>query len=336
MQSSVFGTMPDGTIVHQFVLENNTYRAEIITYGGILSRLVAHGVDVVMGFETLDDYRKDISYQGSLVGRVANRIAKGRFTLGGVTHQLALNSGEGTVHLHGGTIGFSHKVWQVVNIGDNSLTLRMESPDKDENYPGNLLADVTYTLTEEGLVIDYRAETDAPTPINLTNHAYFNLDGCKADSILPYIAYIDADYYSELDQDLVPKAKVATKGTRYDFTTPHAIGLYMPNGENGYDNNFFLTHTKTYEVAGYTLPLAVTVENERLRFSLYTDQPCVQFYIGNVLWDPLPFRGGVPQVPHTTFCLEAQIVPDAPNHGMGILSPGEIYRQTTIYRFDKK
>jgi aldose 1-epimerase len=328
--------MPDGTLVHEFVLENSTYHAEIITYGGILTRLVAHGVDVVMGFATLEDYLKDISHQGALVGRVANRIAKGRFTLDGVTYDLARNAGGGTVHLHGGNIGYSRKVWQVVNIGDNSLTLRMVSPDKDENYPGNLLADVTYTLTEEGLVIDYRAETDARTPINLTNHAYFNLDGCKGDSILPYIAYLDADYYSELDEDLVPKEKVAVCGNRYDFTTPHAIGLYMPNEGDSYDNNYFLNHTKTYEVAGHTLPLAATVENDSLRFSLYTDQPCVQFYIGNCLYDDLPFRDGVPQIPHTTFCLEAQIVPDAPNHGMGILSPGEVYRQTTIYKFDKK
>ncbi len=336
MEHRLFGIMPDGTPVFEFVLENSTYRVEIITYGGIIKRMVAHGTDVVMGFDTLEDYLKDISHQGALVGRVANRIAKGRFTLDGVTYELARNAGGGTVHLHGGNIGYSRKVWQVASLGENALTLQMVSPDKEENYPGNLTAEVTYSLTEEGLVIDYRAEADKRTPINLTNHAYFNLEGCKGGSILPYVAYLDADYYSELDEDLVPKEKVAVEGTRYDFTTPHPIGLYMPNEGDSYDNNYFLRHSKLYEVAGHSLPLAATVENDSLRFSLYTDQPCVQFYIGNCLYDDLPFRDGVPQIPHTTFCLEAQIVPDAVNHGTGVLSPGEIYRQTTIYQFTKK
>ena len=224
------------------------------------------------------------------------------------------------------------EVWECTDVGPDHLSLHLVSPDGEENYPACLTLDVTYTLTDEGLGMEYRATSDGTTPVNLTNHAYFNLAGCRGESILPYLAWINADYYPALNELLLPVADLPVDGTSFDFRQKRPIGTPM---EAGYDNNFRLLHTVTEEVGGKTLPLVATVENGALRFKLYTDQPCMQFYIGNALCDPLPFRGGVEQIPHTTFCMEAQIRPDSPTHGEGFLHAGEVYTQSTFYAFER-
>lgn len=332
MKERLFGTMPDGTPVTEWTLSNHHFTVEILSYGGRIKRLVAFGTDVVCGFDTLEEYLRDVSYQGALVGRVANRISGGRLHVEGKDYQLALNAGDGTVHLHGGEVGYSHRVWECTDVGPDHLSLHLVSPDGEENYPACLTLDVTYTLTDEGLGMEYRATSDGTTPVNLTNHAYFNLAGCRGESILPYLAWINADYYTALNELLLPVADLPVDGTSFDFRQKRPIGTPM---EAGYDNNFRLLHTVTEEVGGKTLPLVATVENGALRFKLYTDQPCMQFYIGNALCDPLPFRGGVEQIPHTTFCMEAQIRPDSPTHGEGFLHAGEVYTQSTFYAFER-
>ncbi len=336
METKFFGYMHDGTPVSEYKLENRNFRVEILSYGGIIKRFLAFGTDVVMGYDTLEAYLTETSYQGALVGRVANRIADGKFILRGTTYTLYCNDQDGTVHLHGGKEGFSMKNWTLVTSDDTSVTLRLFSPDGEEGYPGNLVLDVTYQLGENGLTIDYHATCDAPCPVNLTNHAYFNLDGCRGDSILGYSAWIDADAYSEVDAHLIPTEDIPVRDTRFDFTTPRVIGAWGEGNFGGYDHNFMLNQSVTSHVNGIDIYHAAMVENDHLRFDLYTDQPCVQFYIGNALEGGNPFRGGVTQVPHTTFCLEAQIRPDSVNHGKGILMPGEVYRQTTIYAFTHK
>ncbi len=335
MEQKLFGTLTGGSPVWEFVLENQNFRVEVITYGGILKRYQAFGMDTVTGFDTLEGYLRDDTYQGALVGRVANRIKNGHFVLDGKGYQLALNSGEGRVHLHGGFMGFSRKNWEVVNILDNAVTLRTVSQDGDQHYPGTLTCDVTYSLGPDGLTIDYRAETDAPTPVNLTNHAYFNLDGCKGDSILDYVLWLGANRYSAVDEDVIPCDDPRVDGTIFDFRTPHTIGKYM-EGFAGYDHNYFLDASIPSHANGMDIPLVATMENDKLKLSVYTDQPCIQLYIGNFLDRNNPTRGGIKQAPHTTVCLEAQILPDSVNRGKGILRPGEIYRQTTVYGFTKK
>ena len=332
MNKRIFGYMPSGEPVEEYTLTRGDFTACIITYGGAVRRFVAFGTDIVCGFDTLEGYLADTSHQGALVGRYANRIDYGRFTLDGKTYQLACNTGEGKVHLHGGNIGYSRKVWEVTDATDTRLCLRMTSPDGEEGYPGNVVVDVTYSLGERGLAIDYTAVTDAPTPINLTNHSYFNLEGCRGGSILGTSLTINAHAYSELNERMIPVRQVPVEGTPYDFRLPHTVGsrVHEAAGET-YDNNFILTPCPPEEVDGFLLCPAACAVGEAIGMTVYTNQPCMQLYIGYFLTEDNPFRGGVAQAPHTTLCFETQTEPNGPARGEAILRPGEVYRHTTLY-----
>jgi aldose 1-epimerase len=335
MEKAVFGHMPDGTPVYEIRLQNENFDISIISYGGAIRRFVAYGTDIICGFETLEGYLSDTSHQGALLGRYANRIDSGKFNLDGKAYQLDCNSGGGTVHLHGGFKGYSRKLWQVTDFDDAHVTLRMDSPDGDQGYPGHVIATVTYTLGAHGLCIDYTAVTDAPTPLNLSNHAYFNLNGCGSGSVLDTELQINADAISAYDEHSIPRGHRDIAGTPFDFTTLHPIGDSICDSFPTYDHNYILRGTPIEEVDGHRLPVAAYVKGKHCALTVYTDQPCLQFYIGYSLHGTTPFKGGAKQEPHTTISLEAQSEPDGPNRGEGILRPGETYRKTTLCRVDR-
>ena len=333
MQKTYYGTMPDGTAVYCCTLKNPRATARILTYGGILTDFTVDGHGVVLGYDTLEDYLADTSsYLGSLVGRYANRIAKGRFTLNGVTYQLACN--DGANHLHGGTVGYNRRVWEIEDGSDDFLTLTLDSPDGEEGYPGHARIRVTYRLCGNALAIDYTATTDADTPLNLTNHSYFNLKG-PGESILDCKARIASERVSHPDAGLIPDGTyIPTRGTQFDFTVPKEIGAGWENGFNGYDHNFVLSPGAPEQICGYSLPAVAEVTSDKLKLTVYTDQKHLQFYIGTMFTGAPALRGGVAKAPYTGFCMEAQEEPDSPNHGKAILKAGDTYRQTTVYRVD--
>ncbi len=337
--------------VHLYTLENaNGMRARITNYGGILVSLEVpdrDGVsgDVVLGFDTLEEYVDDSPYFGALIGRYGNRIADGRFRLQGREYSLARNNGPN--HLHGGIRGFDKVVWKaepLVSERGEALRLALLSPDGEEGYPGNLSVEVVYTLTPENeLRIDYRAETDAPTPVNLTHHSYFNLAGPAAGDILEHEVTINAGAFLPTDDGLIPTGEVrSVAGTCMDFRTPHTIGERIAEieGEHfagGYDHCYVLTVPES--PAGPFSAATVYDRRSGRVMEVLTTEPGMQFYTGNFLDGTLTGSEGVVYGKHHGFCLEAQHYPDSPNQPdfpPVILEPGEIYSQTTIYRFSTR
>lgn len=341
IERSLFGTLEDGREVYAYTLKNaNGLSAKILNYGGTIVELRVPDrngclTDVIGGYDCIESYVGGDGYQGALIGRFGNRIADGKFTLDGVEYNLFQNN-KGA-HLHGGEYGFDSKIWDVTSVDapDPTLELHLVSPDGEENYPGTLNVTVTYTLTSEnGLVIHYHATTDKATILNLTNHSYFNLGGYASGKIYDHEMFIDADSYLPLNEQLVPTGEIRSlKGTPYDFTTPKKIGADIA-AVGGYDNcyNFVGGETdapvKRCEVYDSASGRGMTV---------YTNQPCVQFYTANFLKnEKYPFKGGYKQSPQTLFCLETQHMPDSINHENFtncILRPEEEYDYTTEYRF---
>jgi aldose 1-epimerase len=345
IQKSDFGKTADGTAVDLYTLTNtNGMAAKIMTYGGIITQLrtpdrAGKMGDVVLGFSDLDGYLKGSPYFGALIGRVGNRIAKGKFTLDGKEYTLAVNNGPNA--LHGGIKGFDKVVWTAspsLTPDGPALKLDYTSPDGEEGYPGTLKCTVVYTVTHENeLKIDYSATTDKPTPINLTNHSYFNLAG--SGDIFGHVLYLRARRYTPVDDTLIPTGKILpVKGTPMDFTTPHPIGdrLIEVGGDPvGYDHNYVLNS------GGREFALAARVcepTSGRI-MEVYTDQPGVQFYTGNFLDWTLAGKGGWLYGKHEAFCLETQHFPDSVNHPnfpSTILRPGHTYHTVTCYKFSAK
>jgi len=343
-----FGRMPDGRAVEVFDLDNgDELRARILTYGGIVQTLEfpdrnGEITDVVLGAATLRDYLDGHPYFGAIVGRYANRIARGRFQLEG--HEYVLATNDGANHLHGGVRGFDKAVWRAQPVREKDAVgvhLAHTSPDGDEGYPGALEATVVYRLTRANeLRIDYAATTTRPTPVNLTHHSYFNLAGHDQGDILGHELEIRAELFTPVAAGGIPTGELQKLGgTPFDFRTAKTLGRDI-GAENeqlrlagGYDHNFVLDR----ERPGALVPAARLREPRTGRtLDVLTTEPGLQLYSGNFLDGTdrgkegarYPYRGGV--------CLEAQHFPDAPNHAnfpSTILRPGETYRQTTIYRF---
>jgi aldose 1-epimerase len=348
-----FGKLSDGRPTHVFTLENASgFRAEISDYGGTVVRLLApdrNGKldDVILGLHDAAEYQAKSPFFGALIGRYGNRIAHGKFTLDGQTYSLPLNDHPGGVpcSLHGG-VGFDKVLWQAkpeVVDGNPTLVLTYVSPDGDQGYPGELTAEVTYTVTPKNeLRIDYKATTTKATPVNLTNHMYFNLHGEGNGTILDEVLTLKAAHMTPVDASLIPTGEIApVAGTPLDFTTPHAIGerIGADNEQikfaGGYDHNWVLDNQDG------SLALAATVSDPQTgRFmEVLTDQPGIQFYTGNFLDGTITGIGGKKYVHRGAFCLETQHYPDSPNHPefpSTILKPGETLRSTTIYRFSAK
>ncbi len=336
---SHFGNMPDGAPVDLYTLTNaNGLVAKVTNYGVIITELHVpdrHGKlgDIVLGFDNLAQYLVKHPYFGATVGRVANRVGAGKFTLDGNDYSLAINNGVN--HLHGGRKGFDKVLWQPEPQSGASVKFSYTSPDGEEGYPGTLATTVIVTLTDANeLRLDYLATTDKPTPVNLTNHTYFNLDG--EGEVLGYELMVAADRYTPVDAGLLPTGEiVAVNGTPMDFTTPHAIGLHFPrltNEPRGYDNNFVLNNG----VSGLHLAAWVHSPKSGRVIETHTTTPGIQIYTANFLDGSLTGKRGVVYRRHTGLCLETQDFPDAVNKlnfPSIIVRPHDTYRQTTIYKF---
>lgn len=349
IKKELFGNLPCGCEVYSYTLTNNSITSVcILNYGGILKNIWVedkNGVkaDVICGYDCLEGYLTAGGYQGALIGRIGNRIAKGRFTLEGKEYQLYCNDGNNS--LHGGQFGFNSKIWDVTEVGteeEPALVLTYVSPDGEENYPGTLSVKVTYTLAKEGgISIHYEAETDKTTIVNLTNHAYFNLAGYDSGVIDGQMLWLDCDKINGLDSELIPDGKlIDVEGTPYDFRTEKAIGADfasdypMMKAFGGYDNNFcFRNYDGKLVLRGSVRDL-----NSGRAVKMYTDQPCVQIYTANMVnTDDHPFKNNVTQYNHCAVCLETQCMPDSINHPRFtnvVLKPGEKYDTTTVYVFE--
>lgn len=352
----LYGKMPDGRSVYRYTLENkNGMKMKVLNYGGVVTELWVpdrNGCfsDVIGGYDCLESYLGADGFQGTLVGRVANRINNATFTLDGKEYKLN-PTGDNGHQLHGGLAGFDKKLWDVKELDgeEPALELHILSPDGDENYPGNLDLTVTYTLTAQNAWnIHYVATTDKPTITNFTNHAYFNIGGYASGSILGTELMLDADSYIPTNADLIPTGEIkSVEGTPFDFRVAKAIGrdLGMENADlllaggsfNGYDHcfNFVGGASDTPVKRGEAYD-----EFSGRVLELYTDRPCVQLYTGNFLVnEKYPFKGGYKQSIQTLFCLETQCMPDSINHANFtncVLRPGEVLDTTTEYRFTTK
>lgn len=343
-----YGTTQEGTVIDLYTLTNkNGMVAKVITYGAILTELHvpdrtgALG-DVVLGFPRLAQYEGDHPYFGATIGRVGNRIAKGTFTLNGKTYKLATNNGPN--HLHGGVKGFDKRVWraQVVPVAEGAaVRFTYTSPDGEEGYPGTLTASVTYTLTDKNeLRLDYVANTDQPTPVNLTHHSYFNLAGEGVGDIKSHQLTLMADKFTPVDDALIPTGEIVpVRGTVMDFTRATAIGERIEQVPGpapvGYDHNYVLSS------GGGVLALAATVKEPTTGriMEVLTTEPGIQFYSGNFLDGTLTGKKGVSYQKHTGFCLETQHFPDSvnrPNFPPTILQADKTYKTTTVYRFSAR
>ena len=335
---SDFGNV-DGKPVYLYTLTNaKGDQVKITNYGGIVTSWVSPDkngkkTSAVLGFDSLSNYLAGHPFFGALAGRYANRIAKGKFKIGDSSYTLATNNGAN--HLHGGIKGFDKQVWDasVTNDSVPVLSLSYTSKDMEEGYPGNLKANVIYTLSDDdGLQIEYNAETDKPTVLNLTNHSYFNLTGDHANTILDHKLMIKADYYTPVDTGLIPTGELkAVKGTPFDFNTPEKIGARIARVPGGYDHNFVLNRTDS------SLQLVVTVTDSLSgrKLEVFTTQPGVQFYTGNFLDGSIKGSDGKPFNKNSGFCLETQHFPDSPNRPKfptTLLKPGEKYHTITKYR----
>jgi aldose 1-epimerase len=347
VQKETYGQI-DGKTVDLYTLTNaNGVEMQVSTYGGIVTSLKlpdknGNFADVVLGFNNLEGYVKQSPYFGAIIGRYGNRIANGKFTLDGQEYTLAQNNGPNS--LHGGLKGFDKVVWEAQPFtGRDSvgLILHYLSKDGEEGFPGNLDVTVKYTLTNANAFrIDYAAETDKPTILNLTNHTYWNFAGEGSGDILRHVLMLNADSYTPVDATLIPTGEIApVEGTPMDFRTPTAIGARI-NADfqqlkfaGGYDHNWVLN-----KPAEGKLSLAATVyEPTSGRFmQIYTTEPGIQFYSGNFLDGSIIGKSGKPYNHRDGFCLETQHYPDSPNHPnfpSVVLRPGEKYATTTIHKF---
>jgi len=342
-----FGKLPDGTAVDLYTLRNSSgIEARVMTYGGIIVSLetpdrTGKRSDIVLGFDSLGGYLHDPPYFGAIIGRYENRIAKGRFTLDGKTYQLPINNAPNS--LHGGTRGFDKVVWSASSFerpDSVGVELSHVSPDGDQGYPGTLRVDVRYTLTDSNaLVVDYRATSDKATPINLSQHSYFNLTGDVQRDILAHVLTLDADRYTPVDTTLIPTGEIApVAGTPFDFRTPTAIGARIDSSNEqlrrgrGYDHNFVLTRKDS----GLAHAVHVLEPTSGRTLDVYTTQPGLQFYSGNFLDGTIHGKGGRAYIHRSGFCLETQHFPDSPNKPQfpsTILRPGTEFTSRTVFVF---
>ena len=351
LTKQLFGTH-NGHEIHKYILSNeNGMDVAIIDFGATLISINVPDrngkiADVIGGYDDLQSYVDADGYQGAIIGRVGNRICKGKFTLDGVDYNLFINNGPN--HLHGGKEGFDKKIWQVLSLNDSaepSIKFYLLSKDGEEGYPGNLAITVTYSLKNDGsLSIRYEAKTDKRTIINLTNHTYFNLGGYSSGKIYDHELWLDADTYLPTDDTLIPTGEIkCVEGTPFDFRVPKKIGRDIHLHDNdliiagGYDHciNFIGGETVMPKLRAR----AFHKESGRV-MEMYTNQPCVQFYSGNFLTnEKFPFKNNCSQEKQMAFCLETQHMPDAINHDNFtnvILEPEENYDYTTIYKFFAK
>jgi len=344
---SAFEKTIDGKQTHLYTLKNKNGMVLTITnFGGRMVNLLVPDsagkmIDVSVGLGSVDDYIKSTErYYGGTIGRYGNRIAKGHFTLDGKQYTLAINNAPNT--LHGGKKGYQDVVWDAKKINDQTLELTYLSKDMEEGFPGNLKIKVTYSLTDDNsFKCEYEATTDKTTVVNLTNHAYFNLNGEGSGTILNHLVQFNADNYTPVDSTLIPTGKIEpVKGTPFDFTKPTTIGAHindmneqLKNGK-GYDHNFVLNkHDMSQPVA--------TVKGDKtgVTMEIYTEEPGLQFYSGNFMQSKNVMKYGEKDDYRTAFAMETQHFPDSPNQPQfpsTILKPGQTYKTQSVYKFKIK
>ena len=347
LKTSDFQTEIGGKKTDLYLLKNEQIEVYITNYGARIVSLLSpdkQGImgDVVLGFKSIADYQKaKTPFHGCIIGRYGNRIAKGNFELDGTSYQLPINNNEN--HLHGGPEGFHNQVWEVVSADDNSIVMTYLSKDGEMGYPGNLSVEVTYAINDKNeLLIAYKATTDKATPINLTNHAFFNWAGQAKGSINDHLLMLNADHFTPVDEGLIPFGEIrSVEGSPFDFRRAKTIGQDLNQQATdtqlryggGYDHNFVLN-----KVAEGNLDLAARVVDPKSgrQMDVYTEEPGIQFYGGNFMdggdigkyGNPFDYRG--------SFALETQHYPDSPNQDNfpnTILQPGETYQTQSIYRF---
>ena len=348
ISTSSFGTMPDGQPVTSYRLENRLgSQIEIIDLGGIITSLVVADKngdfsDIVLGLDTPEQYTSDSPYFGAIVGRYANRIANGKFSIDGNEYSLATNNGPNA--LHGGIVGFDKKIWNAETFENDtsaSIRLSLTSQDGDEGYPGTLSAQVEYIFDDENrLTINYSATTDKTTVLNMSQHSYFNLDGHASGSIESMELMLNASHYTPVDQTLIPTGEIApVENTPMDFRNAKPIGQDINNDfeqlqfGGGYDHNWALDKEIENEIS---LAARVVSPKSGRMLEVYTDQPGIQFYTRNFLEIGHQGKNGTTYNYRGGFCLETQHFPDSPNHNNfppTLLMPGEEFSSTTIFKF---
>ena len=330
MKKTFFGTTKDGIPVYKYNLQNRDLSLSVMSRGATVISLIYNGIDRILGFDTLGSYETDFLNQGATIGRVADRIENAQFTMDGVLYSLTKNSGKHC--LHGGN-GFNTRVFDVKEASDEKITFTYTAEDGEEGFPGKLSVEVSYILSGAKLIIDYKAFPDEKTPIALTNHSYFNLNG--KGNILSHKVKLYSDCFAEMTPSLVPSGKhINVENTDFDFRETRIIHNSESESFKGYDNFYFLNPKVYSELHGKRLALAAEVFGEDTKMSLYTDQPGVLFYTGNYLRGP-HFKGGVPQEDFMGLCLETGTEPNAVNKGETFYSRGEIYSHTAVYSFER-
>jgi aldose 1-epimerase len=338
---SYYGTIDKDTVYAYTIKNNRGLKAVISNYGGTLLSLWTpdkSGVsgNIILGYDSLAGYRqKKNPYFGALIGRYANRIHHGTFKIDDKTYTLDLNDRGNS--LHGGVKGFDKVIWTVNSVNDSSLALSYSSHDGEEGYPGNLNVKVVYTLTSEnGLAIDYTALSDMRTPVNLTNHAYFNLSAGKDSTILSEEIKINASRYTPVNDSLIPTGQIiSVNNTPFNFQTSKKIGKDIDHVKGGYDHNFIINRKDS----GMALAAELYDPGTGRRLVVKTTQPGLQFYTGNFLDGTLTGHGGEKIVQHAALCLETQHFPDSPNQPSfpnTVLEPGQTFHETTVYLFSTR
>ncbi len=339
-----FQTSIEGKKTDLFLLENQNLKVFVTNYGARIVSLVVRDkfnqyLDIVLGFKSIDDYLKaNEPYHGATIGRYANRISKGVFLLDGKKYNLPINNGIN--HLHGGPKGFHNKIWSIVSFDKEKIVMSLNSEDGEMGYPGNLDVELTYQIVDKQLEISYKATTDKKTPINLTNHSFFNLAGEGSGTINNHILKLNSDFYTPVDSTLIPLGeKRLVDDSPFDFRRPKAIGSEINSSDDqivyggGYDHNFILNKT-----AQDTLSHAATVfePNRGVKMDIFTTEPAIQFYGGNFMDGSDVGKYGKRFLYRESFALETQHYPDSPNNQdfpEVYLSPDETYKSTSIYRF---
>ena len=346
LKASDFQTEIEGKKTDLYLLKNDKIQVYITNYGGRIVSLLtpdSKGVmgDVVLGFKTIADYHKaKTPYHGCLIGRYSNRIAKGKFELDGTTYELPINNNEN--HLHGGPDGFHNQVWEVVSADENAIVMTYQSQDGEMGYPGNVTVEVTYAINGNELSIAYKATTDKATPVNLTNHAFFNLAGQAKGSINDHLLMINADHFTPVDKSLIPLGETrSVEGSLFDFRRAKTIGRDLNQQASdtqlsrggGYDHNFVLIKKSQ---GSMSLAARVVDPKSGRQMDVFTEEPGIQFYGGNFMDGSDVGKYGTKFEYRASFALETQHFPDSPNQPTfpsTILNPGETYQTQSIYRF---
>jgi aldose 1-epimerase len=332
MDKKHFGTLPTGEEIYLYTINDKNITAEITNFGAALVKLIPFGADVIGGFENLSDYLEDTAHHGGTIGRVANRIKNARFTMDGREYSVTVNDGPNCLH---GGVGFDRRVWNVTEHTENSITLAYTSEDGEEGFPARLAVWAKYTLLDGAVIIDYTAKPSGKTPIAMTNHSYFNLDGFEND-IKNHKAKIYASCYTEVDKTLIPTGiRPQVAGSVHDFTEERKIGERICGDFSGYDHSYFLSPTVFTDYMGKKLGLAAEFSGRKIKMTVYTDQPCAQFYTGNFLKPKPAFKYGIKPDRHLAFCFETQTEPNCINSNIGFYSENDTYTHTVIYKFDR-